>query len=51
MKVNRVMQSKLETQWDVRNSNSGNMSSSGENGLNVRTNASSKLDRINCLEE
>ena len=37
--------SKLEVPRNVRNSKSGNIISSGENSLNIRTNASPKLDR------
>ena len=37
--------SKIEVQRHVRNSKSENMTSSGENGLNIRTNASPKWDR------
>ena len=42
---------KIEVPKDDRNSKSGNMTSLGENGLNIRTNASPKWDRTRCPEE
>ena len=36
---------KIEVPRDVRKSKSRNMTNSGENGLNIRTNASPKRDR------
>ena len=45
------IRSKTEVPRDVLNSNSGNMTSSGENDLNIRTNASPKWDRTRCPEE
>ena len=49
-KLNDIL-SKIEVPMDVRNSKSENMTSSGENGLNIRTNASPKWDRTRCQEE
>ena len=47
------VQSKIEVPRDVRNSKlrSVDITSSGENDLNIRTNASPKWDRIRCPEE
>ena len=39
---------KIEVPRDVRNSKSGNMTSSEENGLNIRTNASPKWEKTRC---
>ena len=41
----------MEVPRDVRNLKSENMTSSVENGLNFRTNASPKWDRTMCPEE
>ena len=41
----------IEVPKDVRNSKSAKMTSSWENGLNIRTNASPKWDRTRCPEE
>ena len=46
-----AMQSKIEVPRRVRNSESENMTSSGENGLNIRTNASPKWDSTRRPEE
>ena len=43
--------SKIEVPRDVRNSKSENKTSSGENGLNIRANASLKGDRTKFSEE
>ena len=44
--------SKIEVPRDVRNSKkSVDMTISGKNGLNIRTNASPKWDRTRCPEE
>ena len=43
--------SKIEVPRDGRNSKSGNTTSSGENGLNIRTNASPNWDRTRCPEK
>ena len=43
--------SKIEVPRDVRNSKSENMTSSGKNGINVRTNANPKWDRTRYPEE
>ena len=45
------IRSKIEVPRDVRNSKSGNMTSSVENGLNIRANASPKVERTRCPEE
>ena len=46
-----IVRSKIEVQLDVQYSKSRDMTSSGENGPNIRTNASSKRDRTRCPEE
>ena len=46
-----MQRSKIEVPRDVKNSKSGLITSSGETGLNIRTNASSKWDKTRCLEE
>ena len=43
--------SKIEVLRVVRNLKFGNMTSSGENDLNIRTHASFKWDRTRCPEE
>ena len=46
-----ILFSKIEVPRDERNSKSENMTCSGENNLNIRTNASPKWDRTRCPEE
>ena len=45
----RFAWSKIEVPRDVRNSKSENMTSSGENGLNIGTNASPKMGYLSYL--
>ena len=46
-----VTNNKIEGSRDYRNSKSGNVTSSEQNVLNIRTNASPKLDRTRFPEE
>ena len=46
-----IRSSKAKKKSDVRNAKSGNITSSGENRRNIRTNASPKLERTRCPEE
>ena len=47
----QYLKRKIEVPRDVRNSKSGNMKYSGENGLNIRANTSPKFDRNRFPEE
>ena len=47
----KCVKDKKEVQSDAWNLKSENMTSSGKNGFNIRTNASSKLDRTRSPKE
>ena len=51
VKVKMPGVSNIEKSRDIRNPKSGDMSSSGEIGLNNRTNARPKWNRTRCPEE